>query len=255
MSKVIATIYGVIVYLFFLLVFLYAIGFVGNYLVPKSIDSGTESDMASSVIINLALLGLFAIQHSLMARPFFKNWWKRIVPTAVERTTFVLFASLLLALTFWQWQPLKGVVWQVDQPLGRLVWQAASFLGWFTVLLTTFMTNHFDLFGLRQIYLNMKGKTYSQLPFTTRFLYNFVRHPLMLGFIIAFWATPDMTVGHLIFALATTGYILIAIQLEERDMLISQPEYRQYRRQVSMLVPLPGKKQAPASTQGETVKG
>lgn len=242
MSKVLAALYGLIAYLIFFGSFLYAIGFVGNYLVPKSIDSGTEGDIVPSVIINVAVLGLFAFQHSLMARPFFKRWWKRIIPEAIERSTFVLLASLLLDLIFWQWQPLKGIIWQVNEQPGRIVLQIVSLVGWLTVLTATFMINHFDLFGLRQVYLNLKGEGYSQLPFTTRFLYRFIRHPLMLGFIIAFWATPDMTAGHLLFAAVTTAYILIAIQLEERDLMAARPEeYGRYRRQVGMLIPLPRK--------------
>lgn len=253
MNKVLATLYGVIAYLTFLGAFLYAIGFVGNYLVPKAIDSGTEGDLLPSILINLGVLGIFAFQHSLMARPFFKTWWKRFVPAAIERSTFVLFASLLLILVFWQWQPLKVVVWQVDQPVGRVALQALSLLGWFMVLTSTFMINHFELFGLRQIYLNLKGEPYRPLAFTTRLLYHFIRHPLMLGFIIAFWATPDMTVGHLIFAAATTGYILIGIQLEERDLMVyHREEYGRYRRSVPMLLPLPGKPQTNLTVEQKT---
>lgn len=253
MSKIIAAFYGLIAYLIFFGSFLYAIGFVGNYLVPKSIDSGTEGEFVPSIIIDLVVLGLFTFQHSLMARPFFKRWWKRIVPEAIERSTYVLFASLLLDLLFWQWQPLKGVIWQVNEQPGRIALQLVSLAGWFTVLTSTFMINHFDLFGLRQVYLNLKNEPYRQLPFTTRFLYRFIRHPLMLGFMIAFWFTPGMTTGHLIFAAATTAYILIAIQLEERDMMAANPEeYGRYRRKVSMLIPLPGKGE-PVSLDGSEI--
>lgn len=253
MSKVTAAIYGVIAYLIFLVVFLYAIGFVGNYLVPKSIDSGTEGDFVSSIVVNVVLLGLFAFQHSLMARPFFKARWRRFVPQVIERSTFVLLASLILALLFWQWQPLKDGVWQIDWQPARLILQAISLLGWLIVLTSTFMINHFDLFGLRQIYLNLKGAPYRQLPFTTRYLYHFVRHPIMLGFIIAFWATPDMTVGHFIFSVATTGYILIGIQLEERDLLkYHRDEYGPYRDKVSMLLPLPGRAEPTIPPTGKT---
>lgn len=255
MSRILPTLYGVIAYLTFLGAFLYAIGFVGNYLVPKSIDSGTEGDPGLSILINLGTLGLFAFQHSLMARPFFKKWWKRFVPEVIERSTYVLFASFLLILILWQWQPLKGVIWQVDLSAGRVALQALSLLGWFIVLASTFMINHFELVGLRQVYLNLKGQPYRPLPFTTRFLYHFIRHPLMLGFLIAFWATPDMTVGHLIFAAATTGYILVGIQLEERDLMVThREEYSHYRRTTSMLVPLPGKSQPKPAVRQETIQ-
>ncbi|MBN9389081.1 MAG: isoprenylcysteine carboxylmethyltransferase family protein [Chloroflexi bacterium] len=245
MSKILATIYAAVTYLLFLGAFLYSIGFVGNYLVQKSIDSGKEGDFVTSIIIDAFLLGLFAVQHSLMARPFFKRWWLRIVPPAIERSTYVLFASLLLILLFWQWQPLTGIIWSVTWQPGSLILQVISLIGWLIVLTSTFMINHFDLFGLRQAYLYLKGEPYHHLPFTIRYLYHFVRHPIMLGFIIAFWATPQMTVGHLLFALATTIYILVGIQLEERDMLVfHREEYSQYRQKVSMLVPLPGKSQS-----------
>jgi protein-S-isoprenylcysteine O-methyltransferase Ste14 len=250
MSKVLASIYAAVTYLIFLGAFLYAIGFVGNYLVPKSIDSGKEGDFVTSVLINLILLGLFAVQHSLMARPFFKRWWRQVVPPVIERSTYVLFASLLLILLFWQWLPLTGAIWSVTGQPGSIILQVISLVGWLIVLTSTFMINHFDLFGLRQAYLYLKGEPYHQVPFTIRYLYHFIRHPIMLGFIIAFWATPQMTVGHLLFAIATTSYILIGIQLEERDLLTShREEYRQYRQKVSMLVPLPGKSQpiAPSS--------
>jgi protein-S-isoprenylcysteine O-methyltransferase Ste14 len=211
MSKVAATIYGIMAYLVFVGVFLYALGFVGNYLVPKSIDSGTRGNVVTLIAINLGLMGLFAFQHSLMTRPFFKTWWEKFVPAVIERSTYVLLTSLILALLFWQWQPLKDGVWEVVGQPWRLVLQLISLVGWLIVLSSTFMINHFELFGLRQIYLNLKGAPYRPFPFTVRYLYRFVRHPLMLGFIVAFWATPDMTAGHFIFAVASTGYILIGI--------------------------------------------
>ena len=207
---------------------------------PKSIDAGKEGPFAQSLLIDVVLLGLFAIQHSVMARPGFKKAWTKIVPNVVERSTYVLLSSLLLALLFWQWQPLLGVVWSVRNPAASLVLEVLFFAGWAIVLTSTFLINHFDLFGLRQVYLYQK---YTHLGFRKPLFYRFVRHPIMLGFMIAFWATPKMTVGHLIFAVTTTAYILIAIQLEERDMVsIHGASYEDYRRQVSMLIPLPPKR-------------
>lgn len=240
MSRTLALLYGIVSYLIFLLTFLYAIGFVGNIVVPKSIDSGREGPFASSLIIDVLLLGLFALQHSVMARPGFKKAWTRIVPPVIERSTYVLLASLLLAFLFWQWRPLLTVVWDVQNPVLALVLQILFFAGWAIVLLSTVFINHSDLFGLRQVYLQ---ENYTELGFRTPYLYGFVRHPIMLGFIIAFWATPRMTLGHLLFAGVTTAYILIAIQLEERDLgSIHGQAYEDYRRRVSMLIPLPKKK-------------
>jgi len=243
MGRVLVFLFGVVSYGVFFLAFLYAIGFVGNMVVPKSIDSGEEVSTGQAILINAILLGLFALQHSVMARSGFKKWWTKIVPSPAERSTFVLLASLLLLLLYWQWRPLTGVVWDVQNSALQTILWLIFWSGWGIVLLATFMVNHFDLFGLRQVYLYLKGKEYTPVGFRKPAFYKFVRHPIMLGFIIAFWATPKMTVGHLIFALATTAYILIALQLEEKDLIAYHGEdYLQYRREVSMLVPIPKKK-------------
>jgi len=234
----IAAVYGLVCYVVFLASFLYSVGFVGNFIVPKTIDSDTGAAMPEALAVNLLLLGLFAVQHSVMARPGFKVAWTRIVPHAVERSTYVLLASLLLALLCWKWQAIPAVVWDVSSPVPRALLIALFALGWLIVLLSTFMISHFDLFGLRQVYLRLRGLDYTPPRFTTRALYRYVRHPIMLGFVIAFWATPHMSVGHLVFAIGATGYILVGILLEERDLVKSiGPEYRKYRARVSMLFP------------------
>jgi protein-S-isoprenylcysteine O-methyltransferase Ste14 len=235
--------YGVLSYAVFLASFLYAVGFVGNLLVPKSIDSPPASALPGALLVDVLLLGLFAVQHSVMARPAFKAWWTGFVPRSVERSTYVLLSSLLLALLFWKWQPIAGTVWAVEHPLGRAALQLLFWLGWLIVLSSTFMINHFDLFGLRQVYLRLRSEPYTPLPFVQVALYRFVRHPIMLGFLIAFWAAPVMSFGHLLFAAATTGYILIGIFLEERDLARAHGErYAQYRREAPMLIPLPRRK-------------
>ncbi len=224
----------------FFATFLYAIGFVANVIVPKSIDSGSPGDLTTSLLINTALLWLFAVQHSVMARPAFKQWWTRIIPPPAERSTYVLLSSLALLLLYCQWRPLPQPVWDLSSPvLQTFLWGIAA-LGWLIMLVSTFLINHFDLFGLRQAYLYFTGQPYIPFGFRTPALHRLVRHPIILGFITAFWATPTMTVGQLFFAAVTTAYVLIAIQLEERDLVTFHgDEYRRYRQQVRMLVPLP----------------
>jgi methanethiol S-methyltransferase len=234
----IAAVYGFVCYVVFLGSFLYAIGFVGNLIVPKTIDSGPSTGLPEALVIDLVLLGLFAVQHSGMARPGFKALWTRIVPRSVERSSYVLISSLLLALIYWKWQAIPTVVWDVTSPVLNALLLVLFALGWLILLLSTFMINHFDLFGLRQVYLRARGLEYTPLNFTQRAFYKFVRHPIMLGFVIAFWATPHMSVGHLMFSIATTGYILVGIFLEERDLVkYHDAEYEAYRARVPMLFP------------------
>jgi protein-S-isoprenylcysteine O-methyltransferase Ste14 len=256
MGKLAATLYGAFCYAFFFIVFLYAIGFVEGIYVPKTIDSGPADAMPVALAVNLALLGLFAVQHSVMARQEFKRWWTKFVPWPIERSTYVLFASAALTLLFVYWRPMPSVVWSVGAPWNIVLW-AISGLGWATVLLSTFLINHFDLFGLRQVWAYRSGRKIPPPEFHEPLFYRVVRHPLYLGFIMAFWAAPVMTVGHLVFALATTIYILVAIQLEERDLVtLFGDTYRDYQKRVSMILPwFPGKPATPSSPTRKPVKG
>jgi len=238
MKRSAAFIYGILAYGTFFATFLYMIGFAGNFVVPNSIDSGRAAPFAEALLINLALVALFGVSHSVMARPGFKKWWTRFVPEPVERSTYVLVASLFLLLLFWQWRPMHGVVWEIDNSAGSFALWALFWGGWALVLLSTFVIDHFDLFGLRQVTLFARGKTYTHLPFKVSTFYKFVRHPLLLGFLVAFWSTPRMTGGHLVFALAITAYILIAVRFEERDLVrLHGSLYENYRRTVPRLLP------------------
>lgn len=242
MSRFLALLYGTLSYVVFLVTFVYAIGFVAGFGVPKHIDNGIQASFAVALIIDLALLGLFAIQHSVMARPGFKRWWTKIVPEPIERSTYVLFSSLALIALFWWWRPLGPMLWNVENDVARVGLYSLSALGWLMVLTGTFMINHFDLFGLKQVWQYKRGAADTDTPhFVTRAFYRIVRHPLMLGFLIAFWATPTMSLGHLLFALMTTGYIVIAVKfLEERDLVAQFGDtYRDYQQRVPMLLPLP----------------
>jgi protein-S-isoprenylcysteine O-methyltransferase Ste14 len=230
--------FGTISYAAFLTTILYAIGFVGNLPLSKTIDSGEPGPIARAIIVNSVLLGLFAIHHSVMARPAFKRWWTRFVPQPVERATFVLFASLTLDLLFWQWRPIAGTAWQVSDPTGAFALQIFFWFGWALLFVSTFLLSHFELFGLHQIYAQLRGKSAPLVEFKTPSLYKRVGHPIYLGFLIAFWATPNMSYGHLFFACTTTAYILLGIQLEERDLIaIFGDQYRAYRQRVPMLLP------------------
>lgn len=246
MSKIIAFSYGLVCYAFFFGTFLYAIGFVGGVIVPKGIDDGPRMGLAIALLVDTLLLGVFAVQHSVMARPAFKAVWTKIVPVPVERSTYVLCSSLALALICWQWRPIaEPVIWQVTSPVLVAPLWAAFGLGWLTVLTSTFLINHFDLFGLRQVWVYARNGETPPSEFHTPLFYKVVRHPIYLGFIIAFWAATRMSLGHLIFALATTTYILIAIQFEEHDLIgVFGDRYRDYQSRVSMVLPWPPRKSA-----------
>lgn len=237
-SRIVAFIYGIFAYFVFLITFLYAIGFVSRTGVPKTIDAGTVGPPTAAIVVNIVLLSIFAMQHSVMARWQFKQWWTRFVPKSVERSTYVLLSSLALALLLWQWRPIPTVLWQIDDPWIAMAVTGISLLGFLITLTSTFLINHFELFGLHQVANNLTGRAMPAPRFRTPLYYQFVRHPLYLGFIIAFWATPTMTVGHLLFAAATTAYIIVGILLEERDLVDRfGDEYRRYRERVSMLIP------------------
>ena len=255
MKRWLIFIYGVASYAIFFATFLYAIGFIGNLWVPKSIDSARETSLGVALLINAGLLGVFAIQHSVMARPAFKRWWTRIIPQEAERSTYTLLSSLALLALFAFWEPIGGIVWSVQSPVAKALIYGAYAFGWALVLVSTFLINHFDLFGLRQVWLQLRGRPYSALPFKMPVLYRYVRHPLYVGWFFTFWSTPTMTVAHLVFALATTAYILIAIQFEERDLMAEHPEYAQYRKRVPMLVPFTKarRRATPASVVDNTI--
>ncbi len=247
-GRVLIFLYGVVSYVAFLAALLYAIGFVGEMVVPKSIDDGEDGPLGTALAVNIALLAAFAIQHSVMARPAFKQQWTKVVPKPIERSTFVLFTSLVLFLLYWQWRPMTGEIWHVDNSVGSVLLLALFWIGWLTVLASTFMIDHFELFGLKQTYFYLIGREIPPASFKTPLLYQLVRHPIMLGFIIAFWATPTMSAGHLLFAAVTTVYILIAIRIEEHDLVgLFGDEYREYRKQTSLILPIPKPKATKAN--------
>ena len=250
---IVAALYAVVVYLFFIATFVYAIGFAGNLpLLPKTIDSGAAGPLVQTLAINLAVLAIFAVQHSVMARRGFKRWWTKLIPESVERSTYVLAATLALALVLWQWRPIaEPVVWSVSNPVARVALNAVFWLGWAVLLISTFLLNHFELFGLRQVWANLSGRALPVPVFRTPLFYRHVRHPIYLGFLLGFWATPQMTAGHLLFAAGCTGYILIGIWFEERDLIAQFGQrYHLYRKQVGMLLPKlgPGERKGPAES-------
>jgi methanethiol S-methyltransferase len=243
MKRVIAFIYGVVCYLLFLFTVLYFMGFLGKMGVPKTIDSGSAAPFTRALFINIALITLFGLQHSVMARPSFKKWWTQIIPKPIERSTFVLVTSLTLLFIFSYWQPMPQVIWRVEGPFARVVSDGLFFFGWAIVLYSTFLINHFDLFGLRQVYLYFKNEPYTPHLFKMSSFYEYIRHPLMLGFVVVLWATPEMTVGHLLFAAGFTAYIFIGIRFEEKDLVRHHGNtYLDYRRRTSMILPIFRKK-------------
>jgi protein-S-isoprenylcysteine O-methyltransferase Ste14 len=255
MKGLLSATYSAVVYLFFLATFLYAIGFVEGVFVPTTIDIGAAAPLLTAVLIDLALLGVFAVQHSVMARPAFKRVWTKIVPEAIERSTYVLLASLALALLLWQWRPIPQLVWSVDQPIAAAALRGLSWAGWATVLASTFLISHFHLFGLSQGFAGLLGLKPAEGQFVTPLFYRWVRHPLYLGFIVAFWAAPQMSLGHLLFAAATTVYILLGIFLEERDLVATfGGRYLEYRAQTGMLLPKIGGRRGPVSARSFTLR-
>ncbi len=245
MKKFLVLLYGTISYLVFFCTFLYAFGFVGNLFVPKSIDGDVQAPLLNAIVINAGLLLLFALQHSIMARPAFKAKWIRLVPEPVERSTYVLFSSLCLLLLVWQWQPMGGFIWKIENGTGKIFLNILFVMGWLIVLVSTFLINHFDLFGLRQVWLYFNGKKYEPLRFRIPFFYRYIRHPLYFGWLLAFWCTPVMSVAHFLFALLTTGYILTAILFEEKDLVKHfGDEYGNYRKKVPMIIPFTKKASA-----------
>lgn len=250
LKRIIFFAYGVLSYLIFLATFLYALCFVGNFVVPRTLDGPASGPLGVALAVDAGLLALFAVQHSVMARKWFKDWWTRVVPKTLERSTYVLFSSLALILLFWQWRPLGGEVWSVEDPAGRLVLWALFAFGWGLVLVSTFLINHFDLFGLRQVWLQLLGRPYTALQFRTPGPYRLVRHPLYVGWFFAFWMTPTMTLAHLLFSVATTAYILLAIRFEERDLARELgDDYENYRRSVPMLIPFTRRRGPSPSTE------
>ncbi|MCB0261348.1 MAG: isoprenylcysteine carboxylmethyltransferase family protein [Calditrichaeota bacterium] len=249
MKKILVFLYGVVSYVMFLGTLLYVFGFIGNLFVPKSLDSGPVGPLGQALLIDTLLLGVFAVQHSVMARRGFKNWLTRFIPKAAERSTYVLLSNLCLILLCWQWQPLGGMIWQVESILGQGIFYSLFGLGVIIIVMSTFLLNHFDLFGLRQVYLYLRGIEYTPLKFDTPWFYSYVRHPLYVGFLLVLWSTPTMTITHLVFAIASTAYILIAIQFEERDLVHEHGEnYLRYREEVPMIIPRPAKAKAASQT-------
>ena len=243
MNRILALAFGVVCYGLFFVSFLYLVGFLGKFVVPKDIDSGEQGPPAVALAVNVLLMGLFGAQHSVMARRGFKAWWTRYVPRPIERSVYVLLTAVCLILIYRFWQPMLGTVWSIENPAGRLAVQGLYLAGYGVVLVATFLIDHFDLFGLRQVYLYARGQDYSAKRFMTPGPYKLIRHPLYVGWFITFWATPDMTVGHLLFAVGMSGYILLAIPHEERDLLhFLGDEYRRYRDKTPMLLPIPRRK-------------
>jgi protein-S-isoprenylcysteine O-methyltransferase Ste14 len=242
MKRLLIFLYSVASYAVFLVTFLYAVGFIGNFWVPKTMDSPRDTPLGNALAIDLGLLALFAVQHSVMARPAFKRWWTRLIPAAAERSTYVLFSSFALILLFYYWQPLGGTIWSITSSAAVTTMMVLYAAGWALVLYVTFLIDHLDLFGLRQAWLELRGRPYTAVPFVTPWLYRQVRHPLYVGWFMVVWATPSMTVTHAFFAAMCAAYILVGIQLEERDLVRFHPEYAEYRRRVPMLLPFSRKR-------------